>query len=132
MAKEVTVRTKQELESAVESRCERIVIEGDLARKVKKGKKVRNLSTVALMAVAAAVATLPLTGGASAVAVAPVAATTGLRVAQLVAIGLVGLSLLLAVWKEYQEIECELGPGPRLVLRLKKKSTPAYRGSRRS
>lgn len=74
----VNVTTKDELERAVKNNTEKIVITGDLAKKIISAQKKKSvakkvgISSIVLSAVAAVagLAAAPLTGGASAVAVA--------------------------------------------------------------
>lgn len=115
---QVIVRTKAELERAQENKVGIIRIEGDLANKVRKGKTVAKASGVTIAAVAAALAATPFTGGLSMVGLAPVAALTGFEIAAIIAAASIGIALIVAVFKDYEEIEA--GDG-KLVLRRRSK-----------
>lgn len=115
----VIVRTKAELERAQESKAEFICVEGDFANKVRKGKTVAKASGVTITLVAAALAATPFTGGLSMVGLAPVAALTGFEIAAIIAAASIGIALLVAVFKDYEEIEA--GDG-KLVLRRRSKA----------
>lgn len=114
----VTVRTKDELAKARKSGVEQIVVQGVLADKVKRGKKIALAGSITVAALAAALAATPMTGGLSFLAAAPVAALTGLEIAAIIAAASIGLALIIALFKDYEEISYENG---KLV--LKKKSS---------
>ncbi len=114
MSKRV-VRTKAELEKAVEEGVEIIVVEGELAEKVYEGRKIKQYGASTLALLGAALAAAPLTAGAS---LAPIAALTGIDLVIIIIVLAVGLALLLAVWKEYEVVEFSTEP-LRLVLRKK-------------
>lgn len=119
---EVVVRTKSELDAARKNKAELIIIEGDLAAKVKRGKKVAYASgtaiTVLTVTLAATTATAPVTGGLSYFAAAPVAAMTGFEIATIIAVCFIGLSLLIALFKDYEELEFSSGKN-RMILKRK-------------
>lgn len=100
----VTVRTKEELATARQSGVERIVVQGELAEKVKRSKKIALAGSVTLGTLAVALAAMPLTGGLSMFAAAPVAALTGLEIAAIIAAASVGLALIIALFKDYEEV----------------------------
>ncbi|GKX51545.1 hypothetical protein [Budvicia aquatica] len=109
---EVMVRTKEELKKARNAKVEFIVVEGELADKLKKGKKLAYAGiagTVGATTIAALMAATPVTGGVSFFAVAPIAALTGFEVAAIIAAASIGLTLLIAVFKDYEEIEARDG-----------------------
>lgn len=116
------VTTKQELEAAKERGDVEIIVEGEFANKLKTAKKVTlvGAGTLGLITVAIAAATLtaPVTGGLSYFAAAPVAALSGLEIAAIITASAIGLTLLIAVFKDYEEISYSDG---RLV--LKKRQT---------
>lgn len=119
------VQTKEQLAEARKSKTAEIVIRGELAKSVHNGKKIVTMSKVALAAVGVAIAAIPFTGGGSAVgaagvtAVASAAGLSGFEIGCLVAITFVGAALMLAVWKEYDEINFSQDP---LELTLRRKS----------
>ena len=87
------VRTREELESAVENKVKRISIKGELAEKVNKSLELRTVSkvtiallTVALVAIPVAAPMIPMLGG--------IAALTGLEIALIVAVVALGITLV--------------------------------------
>lgn len=123
----VTVETKAQLEQAKTAGEMEIIVQGKLADKLKKSKKVALLSGVSLVillaAAGGATVTAPVTGGASyfiaAPVVAPVAAYTGLEVAAIITAISLGIGLIIALFKEYEEVGYSKG---RLVLRKKQRN----------
>jgi hypothetical protein len=117
------VTTKQELEAAKGRGVLEIIIEGELADKLKKTKKITLIGGGALalltVAVAAATVTAPATGGLSYFAAAPIAALTGVDIAAIIVASSIGLALLFAIFKDYEEISYEQG---RMVLKKSKKT----------
>ncbi|MDR1242746.1 MAG: hypothetical protein LBM00_08195 [Deltaproteobacteria bacterium] len=122
------VRTKKELEAAKNDDIETIVIVGQLATDVKKSEKIIKYAiaggagTAALCALAATAA--PVTGGLSFFVAAPVLATpivtmTGIEIAAIILAISIGLTLLIALFKDYEEISYE-NCQQRLVLKKKK------------
>ena len=106
----ITVTTKDELKNALETKPVQIIVTGDLADKLKKAKKISKLSKVSLAVLTAALgagaAAIPFTGGLSLAAFAVVpAASTGLSVAAIITASALGIALILAVYKGYDEIE---------------------------
>lgn len=120
--KAVVVSTKEELSRAKDDGAKNIEVVGELADKLKKAKKIATLGPAALAAIsgAAGLATITAvpTGGLSygllAASLAPVAAFTGVEVMGIIFAATLGLGLLLAIFKGYEEIEYSKG---RLVLR---------------
>jgi thiamine monophosphate synthase len=113
-----TVSTKAELESAKDSKVDEIIVVGDLANDLKKSKKIAYAGAGTIAVLTAALAATPFTGGLSAVGLIPVAAMTGFEVAAIIIAFSIGVALIVAVFKDYDEIEYENGR-----MRLKKKST---------
>lgn len=112
----ITVTTKSELESARKEKYEEIVVTGKLANELRKSKSIVYASAGALGIVIAAIAAMPVTGGLSRFAVAPVAALTGLEISAIIIAASLGISLILAIFKEYEEISYSDG---KLILRKK-------------
>lgn len=116
-----TVSTREELKAAQEAKAEETVVVGELAGKLKKAKKVAFLGKVAMGALVAtlgaATLTAPVTGGLSYFAAAPVAALTGMEIAAIIAASALGIALVIAVFKDYDEISYENGK-----ITLKRKS----------
>ncbi len=117
---EVIVRTKSELDAARKSKASFIVIEGELAAKVKKSKRIAYASAGTIAVITAAIAATPITGGLSMLALAPTAALTGFETAAIIAACFVGLGLLIALFKDYEEIEFD-GSKLRMVLKRKQR-----------
>lgn len=120
----IIVRTKEELKKAMELKYPEIIAKGDLAKKLKKSKSITKLSTKTLkiltVALGAGVVASPLTGGTSLgvslASLVPISALTGIEVAAIVASSFLGVALIIAIFKEYEEIEYSKG---KLVLRKK-------------
>ena len=113
------VRTKRELQEALKAKPEYIIVKGDLADKLKKAEAISKLSKVSLGILTVALAATPLTGGvAGLVGLSAVAVSTGLSVPAIIIATALGIALILAVCKEYEEIEYDNG---KLVLRKKRK-----------
>ena len=98
MNKVVIVREKKELEAAINSGAEHILIKGELAEKMEKARQVKKLSTPALAALSAAILATPFTGGISgAVGAAGIAALTGLEIVAIIAVVFLGVALVLQI-----------------------------------
>ena len=115
----IVVTTKRELNSAKEKGVEEIIVSGKLADDLKKSKNIAKVGAGTLALLTAALVAIPFTGGLSAAAAAPVAALTGLEIAAIIAAASVGLALVIAVFRDYEEISYEDG---KLTLRKKTKS----------
>ncbi|MEG1482832.1 hypothetical protein [Clostridium sp.] len=122
----IEVNTKEELKKAIDDKYDEIIVKGELAKKLNKAKKINKLSKAMLgiltTALAAGVVTAPITGGLSlgisAAAAVPIAALTGTEIAVIIAVSCIGVALVTAVYKGYDEIEFSQNP---LKLRLKRK-----------
>ncbi len=117
------VKTKEELKAAQEAKVNDIIIQGELANKIKKAKKITKIGASGLGALTAtlgfATVTAPVTGGVSYLVAAPAAALTGTEIAVIIVAASVGIALIVAIFKEYEEIEYRPGPPPSLKLRRK-------------
>ncbi|WP_031430827.1 hypothetical protein [Methylomicrobium agile] len=117
----VTVNTKEELSQAKNSNASEIVVIGELANKLKRAQKVTLLSAGTLAVITAllgtATITAPVTGGMSYFVAAPAAALSGLEIATIIVAASLGISLIIALFKGYEEIEYSK---ERLVLRRRK------------
>lgn len=123
------VRTKEELEKAIESKIDTIIVTGPLANDVIKAQKIKKIGKVACAslgvatsAIIAAVAAAPATGGISGIAaLAPVAAAstlTGLEIATIIFACTMGVAVLIAFYKNYDMIEMSLENGePKVVFK---------------
>jgi hypothetical protein len=102
MSNSVEVRTKEELEAAINNKAEKIIVKGDLAEKIHKAEAIKKVSKPALVILGAALAATPFTGGGSgAVAVAGLTATTGMSIAAITAVAFLGLALILSITNDY-------------------------------
>ena len=128
-----TVRTEAELKKALEAKVDEIIIvDKDLIQKVHKARKIKNASAtaiaIAVSLIIAAIAAAPVTGGMSIPFTAHFVATVttasgGLSagaIVSIVAIAALGTVAIIALLKDYEEIDLSLEP-PRL--KLKKKQT---------
>lgn len=115
---EVIVSTKEELEEAKNDKAEYITVVGGLARSLQKGKVVATASTATVSAIAAAAIAMPFTGGASALGLAPIAALSGFEIAAIIAALSMGITLIIAICKDYEEIEASKD---KIKLRRKRK-----------
>lgn len=120
----VVVYTKEQLKAAQEGKAERIVVKGELAQKMETAfKGLRSLSATSLNALAlclsGAALFAPFTGGVSLGAAGTVMGTVGaaLTATAIAAISAIGLSLVIAVFKGYDEIKLS---GGGLELKIKK------------
>ncbi|WP_321900069.1 hypothetical protein [Paraburkholderia heleia] len=118
-----TVSTKEQLAQAKDRMEPEITIVGELADKLAKAKKIAALSAWAVAGIVAVVGlaavAAPETGGLSlGLAAAPVAAMSGMEVAAIIAAASIGIALILAVYKDYDEVEAG---GGRIILRRKSK-----------
>ena len=113
------VKNKTELKKAVKEGEKEIVVVGDFAEKLYKGKKITKYGKLPLVLLAGALAGIPATGGLSLAAAAPIAALTGIEVAPIIVAVSIGLTLLLSVWSGYEEVEYSYPPAK---LKLGKKA----------
>ncbi|MES1312203.1 hypothetical protein ABUS74_16560 [Vibrio cholerae] len=114
----VEVRTKEELTRAKDRGESEIIVVGKLADELKKTKKLAYVGAGTLAALTAALAATPFTGGMSMFTAAPIAALTGLEISGIIIAASLGLSLIIAVFKGYDEISYKKGE-----LKLKRKSS---------
>jgi CBS-domain-containing membrane protein len=112
-----TVTTKDQLEAAKNSKVDEIVITGKLANDLKKTKKIAYASVGTIAVLTAAIAATPFTGGLSAIGLIPVAAMTGFEIAAIIIAASIGITLIIAIFKDYEEVDYEDGR-----LRLRRKS----------
>ena len=112
------VRTREELKVAKDRGDAEIVVEGELATKLRRARPLFYCGAGAIVVITAAIAAAPFTFGASLVAAALM---TGTELAVIIIALSVGLGLLLAIWLGYDEIEFSAGPPPKMTLRKKHK-----------
>lgn len=124
----VTVTTKEQLKKAKEDKVDVIVVEGELAENLKRSKKVAiaaaGVSGVALTGLIAAIAAAPATGGTSFLLYAGAAGTsaatfTGIEIASIILAGSIGITLLVGIFKDYEEIEASPSGGIKLKRKQK-------------
>lgn len=105
----ITVYTKQELIEAKDNGYDEIFVYGELADKLRKANNVQK-SAVGIGGLATVLggASLlaPVTGGLSYFVAAPIAAMTGVEIVSIIAILFFGTALLIALFKDYEIIEC--------------------------
>lgn len=102
------VASKEELKKAKEDKVNTIIVEGKLAKDLKATEKIKTIGPVAMATLTAFIATIPASGGVSAVAAASVAAATGMDVAAIILAASLGIGFILAIYKEYDVIEFDL------------------------
>ncbi|MFA7240757.1 MAG: hypothetical protein WC091_11640 [Sulfuricellaceae bacterium] len=112
----ITVTTKNELESAKNNGYEEIIVSGSLANDLKKSKSIAYAGVTTIGILTAALAAAPFTGGISALAAVPIAALTGFEIAAIIIAASLGITLIIAIFKDYEEISFS---DMRLVLRKK-------------
>lgn len=120
---EVIVTNKEELKEAMKNKANIIVVEGELAKNIHNSRKIKKIgiASIAIIttALTAATITAPLTGGLSYAAAAPIAASAGVPVATIISLSIVGITVVIALFKDYEEIEYSLTPPS---VKFKKKS----------
>ena len=126
----VVVATKEELAAATQRKAKRIVVTGELASKLETSfKGLRNLSASSLntlaLVLSGAALFAPFTGGVSLGAAGTVMGTVGaaLTASAIAAISAIGVALVVAVFKGYDEVKLS-GGGIELVLRSGKHQAP--------
>lgn len=125
----VVVYTPEELDEARRSGAERILVKGELARKLRtafKGLRSIGAGSLNLLALGLSGAALfaPFTGGVTLGAAGTAMGTLGaaLTAAAIAAISAIGFTLVIAVFKGYEEVRLG-GGGVELVIRKGKKSS---------
>lgn len=117
---EIIVYKKEELEQAKNKGYEKIIIKGELADKLYKVKKITTLSKASLAliigAIGAGVALSPFSGGTSLLVATAVGTTTGVGAAAIILAASLGIALILAIYRDYEEISYIDGE---LILRKK-------------
>jgi hypothetical protein len=100
----VIVKTKEELQKAVKSKAEKILVKGELAEKLNRSLEMKKVSTATIGAIACAGCATPFTGGLGALAAVSIAVLTGLEIALIIAVFFIGLALVLMVCKEFIKV----------------------------
>jgi hypothetical protein len=117
------VATKEDLKLAKDAGVHEIIVVGEFADKLNKSKKIAYLGAGVLASVIAivgvAVVAAPETAGFSVAFAAPAAAAiSGMEIAAIIAASTIGIALIIAVFKDYEEIEAG---SQRVVLRRRQK-----------
>lgn len=120
----VTVSTKNQLKRALENKEPRIEIVGELAQEIqKKSKHKRTIKVVGAALMAGSAAAAPFTAGASLPGVvAGAAALSGVEVIALLIIIFAGSIPIIAMLKNYDEIDTEADINGKMKFRLKRKA----------
>ena len=107
------IKTKDELENAIKNKVQNFEVEGELAGNLKKGQQITTLGKISLSILIASLAGIvatPATGGISGalgfVGTTTVATLTGLEIATITAVAFLGISMLIALFKDY-DVEFE-------------------------
>ncbi|MCF7939852.1 MAG: hypothetical protein K9L68_14765 [Spirochaetales bacterium] len=104
------VSTKEELDEAIDRGCQTIRIVGKLAGQVYRTRALAHVSPALLGSAAASLGFAPATGGLSlALGVMPTTAMSGVSIGALIIAISIGLSLLIALFKNYEVIDYRHG-----------------------
>ncbi|WP_163255848.1 hypothetical protein [Bacillus tropicus] len=116
-----TVSTKDELEYAIKNKFAKIICTGDIAEKVNRSYKMKTVSKFALPTLAVAIAAIPITAGASSVALLSAATIGGLDFIVIMAIVFLGYSLVKQIINKYDKVSVNTNPdgGVEVVLEMK-------------
>ena len=116
------VRTKSELEEAIAEKAKSIIVVGELAETLNTALKIKSASKWAIGLLAVALASIPLSGGRTAAPLSEamqlmgksagaVAELTGLEIAVIAAIGVMGISLILLIAKDFKKVKFKAKKG---------------------
>lgn len=114
-----TIHTKEQLEQAIAGGATEVVIEGELAIHIHNSRRFPSLSSAAIAALGAAIASIPFTAGISIAAVSAAAALSGIEIALIIATVVLGIGFLRTIWSQWDEVEFEFGPPPKARMRRK-------------
>ena len=114
-----TVHTKEQFEQAIADGVTEIAIEGELAIHIHNSRRFPKLTAAAIAALTAGIVAIPLTAGFSIAAVGAVAAFTGIEIALIISVVVLGIGFLRQIWKEWDEVEFDFGPPPKARMRRK-------------
>ena len=131
--KEVVVTTKDELEKAGKDGVDTIIVQGKLVDNIKRIKSLKNKSKIMLWTLGAIATSIPVativtpaTGGVSIpiayFAATSTAALTGTEIALILAIALLGMSLILQIMDKY-DVDGEVEIKGVVKIKLKKKQS---------
>ena len=107
----VVVREKEEFKHALDQGAEEIEVRGELAERLTKAVQLRNAPKWRLWLLVGVAAAMPMTGGASGVGVAALAALSGLEIVAIGAVLLLGVALVLQILKDYDVVGFDLKYG---------------------
>ena len=114
----IQVSTKKELKKAIEDKYVEIIVKGELGNKLYKTKKIAYLGAGTIATLIAIASSIPFTGGIASFALAPAVALTGLEISMIIIAVSLGIVLIVAVFKDYDEISYKDGE-----LKLKRKTS---------
>jgi|GEM_PF-1270707 len=99
------VYTKKELKEAKNQKVDKIIVKGKLANKLHKGLKVAKAGNGVIDKITNVFGSSPTKGNISTGAVAPIAVLTGIEIALIIAALSVGIGLIMAISKDYDEVK---------------------------
>lgn len=112
------VTTKEELKEAIESKKSKIIVEGKLAKDLRGTLVFSNLSNRLKDSVLKAIDQKGVSPTGFAKLAPTINALTGIEIATIIIALTIGIGLILAICKDYEEIEYQADP-PKLKLRRK-------------
>lgn len=115
------VTTREELRLAAEEKVESIIVEGELAKKLKTALRLRTAAKWTLPILIGALGLVPFTGGISLAVAAPIAGLTGLEIALVIVVAALGIALVMYIGKHYEYEEVDLGAPGGFQLRLRRR-----------
>lgn len=112
----IKVSTLAELKKAEKDQANEIIVEGELAQKLYKVRKLKKITkgigllglTVLAVALGAATISAPVTGGLS-YAVTSAVTLTGAEISMIILASSLGIALIMAIHKDYDEIDYSEG-----------------------
>lgn len=113
----IKVSTLAELKKAEKDQANEIIVEGELAQKLYKVRKLKKITkgigllglTVLAVALGAATISAPVTGGLSYYAVTSAVTLTGAEISMIILASSLGIALIMAIHKDYDEIDYSEG-----------------------
>ena len=109
----IIVKNKEELERAYREKADKIIVQGEFAKKIKKVESIKKITPQKLAAlgiastvIGAGVATGPVTGGAgyavSVVTATSISVSTGIAVSVIMLACTISITLLVSVFNDYE------------------------------
>lgn len=109
----IIVYNRDDLEKAQKNKIDEIVVVGELATQLKKSKTIATAGSISLgvltVALGVASITAPVTGGLSFAVAAPIAVVS------------IGLTLVIAIFKDYEEVEAGTDKNLSFYIRFRKR-----------